>query len=443
MVWNVNSLFTTQDRVMAGLFRRTMWVQLFVLIFPVYLFSNIQCVNVKPQKEIYVPNYRFYHNLNLIEEEVKLLSKFPNYVKVYTQYKSRKNRPQHLLHISNFSESKELERFKDSDSLKNKPRLLFSYGEHAREFLPVESAIRFIKNITGGLLSSSDVFSRKFTQQILSQADIYIILMANPDGRHYVEQMKNYCWRGTSTGVDLDRNFGWEFGGMGSSDDPNDEEFRGKKPFSEPESKVFREIISEIAFDAFFSFHSGINHIYIPYSDTRSREIQREPDNINEMLRMASRLSRCTMYRYQYGTAPQLINYTADGTIFDYMAGVQKIPFSFTVELWGRQHGGPSCFDLFNPESQNLQEMVSSLNPLYINIIAHLSEWKSRNHREMAYPNTDSPSLVLGYMMLGITAGVSLMVCLHRKFRNCPKFSPHQRVVSLKTLSSSFPTKKL
>ncbi|XP_062569878.1 carboxypeptidase A5-like [Saccostrea cucullata] len=441
MLWMCNNLFTTQDRVIDGFFQRTIWVQ--IIILNVFLFSYIQCVNVKSQKEIYVPNYKFYHNLKHMEEEVNLLSKFPNYVKVHTQFKSRENRLQYLLHISNFSESIELEKFEDSNSRKNKPRLLFSYGEHAREFLPVESAIHFIKNLTGGLLPSADVYSRKFTKQILSQADIYIILMANPDGRHYVEQKKNYCWRGTSTGVDLDRNFGWEFGGKGSSDDPGDEEFRGKRPFSERESKVFQAITSEVAFDAFFSFHSGINHIYIPYSDTRSREIQRKPDNIKEMVHMASRLSRCTKYQYRYGTAPQLINYTADGTIFDYMAGVKKIPFSFTVELWGRQHKGPSCFDLFNPESQNLKEVVSSLHPLYINIITHLSEWKFRNHPEMVNPNAEHPSLVLGYMMLGITVAVSLMVCLHRKFRNCPKFSPHQRVVSLKTLSSSFSAKKL
>lgn len=36
--------------------------------------------------------------------------------------------------------------------------------------------------------------------------------------------------------------------------------------FLEPESVVFQEISAEVSFDAFFSFHSGINHIYIPYS---------------------------------------------------------------------------------------------------------------------------------------------------------------------------------
>ena len=43
----------------------------------------------------------------------------------------------------------------------------------------------------------------------------------------------NYCWRGTSTGVDLNRNFDWNFGGAhGSSRDPKDEEYRGAYAFS-------------------------------------------------------------------------------------------------------------------------------------------------------------------------------------------------------------------
>ena len=37
-------------------------------------------------------------------------------------------------------------------------------------------------------------------------------------------------------GVDINRNFDWEYGGAGSSVDPASEEFRGPHPFSEPES---------------------------------------------------------------------------------------------------------------------------------------------------------------------------------------------------------------
>ncbi len=49
----------------------------------------------------------------------------------------------------------------------------------------------------------------------------------------------NYCWRGTSTGVDLNRNFDWCFGNKGSSGNRQDEEYRGDKPFSGTDNEPF------------------------------------------------------------------------------------------------------------------------------------------------------------------------------------------------------------
>ena len=62
--------------------------------------------------------------------------------------------------------------------------------------------------------------------------ELFIVAIVNPDGRKFVEQTANYCWRGTSTGVDLNRNFDWHFGDKGSSADKHDEEYRGTHPFS-------------------------------------------------------------------------------------------------------------------------------------------------------------------------------------------------------------------
>ena len=45
------------------------------------------------------------------------------------------------------------------------------------------------------------------------------------------------------------------------------------------------------------------------------------------MLDLAMELAHCTKYTYKYGEANKLNDYTADGTIFDYMAGVRKVSF--------------------------------------------------------------------------------------------------------------------
>ena len=43
------------------------------------------------------------------------------------------------------------------------------------------------------------------------------------------------------------------------------------------------------------------------------------------MVQLAEKLSKSVSQRFSYGQAYSLNDYTADGTIFDYMAGVRKV----------------------------------------------------------------------------------------------------------------------
>ena len=190
------------------------------------LMEWLSAVNVLPQKEVYTPDYSFYHNLSYIDKELaQIVTDNPHYVE-YREYFSRKGQPQHLIHVSNFLTAKA--------NNEEKVKILFSYGEHAREFFPIESLLFMLYKLleTKNKLNNEDIHVEKDTEEILDVVDLYIVVMANPDGRFYVEQLKNYCWRGTSAGVDINRNFDWEFGGKGSSNDKKDEEYRGPEAFS-------------------------------------------------------------------------------------------------------------------------------------------------------------------------------------------------------------------
>lgn len=73
-----------------------------------------------------------------------------------------------------------------------------------------------------------------------------------------------------------------------------------------------------------------ISHIWCHlFSDTLSKQTGREPENIGEMLLLAKLLSTSTVHPYQYGKAANLNDYSADGTVFDYMAGVRKVLLTF------------------------------------------------------------------------------------------------------------------
>ncbi len=65
--------------------------------------------------------------------------------------------------------------------------MLLSFGEHAREFLPVESMFHLVENVTSGVLHSPGTPEFRFSQRILTQLDLFIIALVNPDGRHLVE----------------------------------------------------------------------------------------------------------------------------------------------------------------------------------------------------------------------------------------------------------------
>jgi murein tripeptide amidase MpaA len=178
-------------------------------------------MDVKRQRERFKPDYKVYHNLTsasmTIEHFLEANRGFVRYVEP-EKYLSKLGKKQHVLRVTNF----ENVNLKNSDQVK----VLLSFGEHAREFLPVESLFQMLKKLLFSWQTSED------PDVDLNQLDIYIVAIANPDGRQHVETSNNYCWRGTSSGVDLNRNFDWEFGGKGSSKDPSDEEYRGIKPFS-------------------------------------------------------------------------------------------------------------------------------------------------------------------------------------------------------------------
>lgn len=196
--------------------------------------------DVQPQKETYVPDYDVYHNLSQIQKHLfSIVQHNPNYLKLDWSYTSREKRPQLLLRMTNFTDGKSHGTLANLEPGVGKVRILLSFGEHAREFLPIESLFFLLHNITKGLTVAEHDFGYIFSKKILSKTELFIVAILNPDGRNYLEKTRNYCWRGTSTGVDLNRNFDWNFGQRGSSGDRKDEEYRGPRPFSGDISRCY------------------------------------------------------------------------------------------------------------------------------------------------------------------------------------------------------------
>ena len=135
-------------------------------------------------------------------------------------------------------------------------------------------------------------------------------------------------------GVDLNRNFGYHWGGPGASDDPCSDFFRGSGAFSEPESQAIKNFLlsGEANFQLYLSFHSWGQLLLYPWAydklDTRDwQDLKRVGDIANNALR---RLNHGVSY--QVGSSAKM-TYRASGESVDWAKGVANIKYSYTVEL--------------------------------------------------------------------------------------------------------------
>ena len=122
-----------------------------------------------------------------------------------------------------------------------KPVLMVQGALHAREYATAESVTRFAEQLINGYGSNPDI------TWMIDHHDINLVLVANPDGRKIAEvsatraQRKNrnplFCATGATTvGVDLNRNYPFDYGGSGTSTTQCSDTFRGPAALSEAES---------------------------------------------------------------------------------------------------------------------------------------------------------------------------------------------------------------
>lgn len=106
----------------------------------------------------------------------------------------------------------------------------------------------------------------------IQNIDWYILPVHNPDGYEYTHKTdrlwrKNRSGSGRCAGVDLNRNYGYKWGGKGTSQNPCTEIYAGKGPFSEPETAAVKRFFDNTKdkFFAFLTFHSYGQYILHPW----------------------------------------------------------------------------------------------------------------------------------------------------------------------------------
>ncbi len=152
---------------------------------------------------------------------------------------------------------------KRMDAPDPRPAVFLNALAHAREPEGMQALFWFVDD----LLSRYD--TDPFARYLLDQRVIYICPVVNPDGYYYNETLSpdgGGMWRknrrvnsGSSYGVDLNRNFGfnWGYDNLGSSPSPSSEVYRGPAAFSEPETQAQRDLVNSLQPATGLCFHAS------------------------------------------------------------------------------------------------------------------------------------------------------------------------------------------
>ncbi|KAL6317740.1 hypothetical protein AAG906_030494 [Vitis piasezkii] len=309
--------------------------------FPLVFFVFFSPVNGKDNltPPSFTPiNGDLYHSSGLLMEEISnLVHRHPDKFTMETIETGNQGYKAEVTVVTYCRNRKEIDD-------RSKFRILLSFGQHGRELITSELALRVLSVLSEEqFLPNMDPISLNST---LDKLVIKVVPMENLNGRKLVETGE-LCERRNGRGVDLNRNWSVDWGKKEKDYDPY-EENPGTAPFSEPETQIMRKL--SISFDPhiWVNVHSGMEALFMPYDHRNTT-----PDGLpsQQMRRLLEELNHLHCQdRCMIGSGGGSVGYLAHGTATDYMYDVVRVPMAFTFEIYGDgTASSKDCFKMFNP----------------------------------------------------------------------------------------------
>ena len=247
----------------------------------------------------------------------------------------------------------------------SEPRVFLDAIHHAREPMGGEALLLFADALCTGYPSDPDV------QRMVETRDILFVPCVNPDGYEYNRQTnpgggglwrKNRRNNGNGTfGIDLNRNYGWEWGPQwpGSSGTTSDETYRGPSSFSEPETRAVRDwqlahppamSLSAHTYGNLWLFPWGYDTV-LTSDDAKYRAWSARMTATNG---------------FEVGSPPEIL-YVANGVSLDWSYG-QLGAFAFSPEIGSDADG-------FWPAPSQIQPLYQSVAPALVELVKWSGGW--------------------------------------------------------------------
>ncbi|MFZ2955532.1 MAG: M14 family metallopeptidase [Candidatus Ozemobacteraceae bacterium] len=204
------------------------------------------------------------------------------------------------------------------------PASLIMGAHHAREWISVEVPMEALKQMLEGYGKDENL------TRLVNTREVWFVPMVNPDGITY-SQTKSRYWRknrrqvdSKNYGVDLNRNYGYQWGNVGASTSPSQDTYHGTAAFSEPETAAIKALAEREHFQASISCHSYSELILFPFGYAYNVPCQDTPT----LSKLAGEMAAFNHYTPE--NSAEL--YPAMGDSDDWLYGACKT-LAFTFEL--------------------------------------------------------------------------------------------------------------
>lgn len=282
-----------------------------------------------------------YHTyLEMLTVLDSMQAKFPHLISIkdtVADIHTHEGRPIHWLRVSDNPNVDE-----------DEPEVLYTALHHAREANSISQMIFYLWYLLENYDKNAQI---KF---LVDNTEMYFVPCVNPDGYVYNQRIDpdgGGLWRknryvnelNDTVGVDLNRNYGFEWGidDTGSSPDENSDTYRGPGPFSEPETQAIRDFANEHSFVTALNYHTYGNLLIHPWG---FNDMPTAEDDIFKALAGVM----TTENDYLVGTGTETVGYVVNGDSDDWMYGETTTKpkiYAMTPEV------GPGSFGFWPPSS--------------------------------------------------------------------------------------------
>ena len=221
----------------------------------------------------------------------------------------------------------------------DEPEVLYTGLTHAREPVSMMNLFFFVRWLCENY--SSDPTA----EFLVNHREMWFVPIINPDGYVYNETIapngggmhrknrrpnpdNSNCNNGTQQGIDLNRNYSYNWGAdnSGSSGNPCSAVYRGASAFSEPETEAISDFILARQFKNVLHYHTYSNVLIHSWGDGTFPD---EPD-LSTLREIGAEMTREN--GYAVGTGTETIGYGVNGDAVDWTYGTAGL-ISYTPEV--------------------------------------------------------------------------------------------------------------